>query len=56
MEVNYIAYSSSSYPEICFTSTDYEWQMAQGYKEMAMESLKFAEEALPLFNEIAEDY
>ena len=53
MQVDYICCSSSSYPDICQSST---YEMTIGYRAMAEESLKFAEEALPLFNEIAEEY
>ena len=53
MQVDYIAYSSSSYPDICRTGSS---EMIEGYRAMAEESLKFAAEALPLFNEIAEEY
>ena len=41
-------YSSSSYPEICYSYTDYKWLMRKGCEEMAEENLRFAEEALPI--------
>jgi len=56
MELNYVAFSSSSLPDICYSSTDYYDVMAEGYRAMAVENLKFAEEALPIALEIWSEY